>query len=242
MKRPHIIAVLSFPLLALLVACGKEATPTAKPGPASPAAQELKLAAQELWDIFSASTQTLDAAAALRGIFIADIRERCTIEQMQETLASGEAPFPNIEVGSVFLDSEDPARDLVFQETIDLDDERPVEGPCRHRRRDRQVDAPDVDDVGLDGPTGPDERGNGSGNVVKLAGGQRVQGGAKSGRLTAGGDHPHLVTAIDETVDDFPDVDGPGKRNGKVVEGEIEYLHGAVICFGARRPAPRSAR
>ena len=84
MQRPFTIAVLTLSLLALLVACGQEATPTAKPGPASPTARELKQAAQELWDTFSAPTQTLDAAAALHGIFIADIRERCTIEQMQE--------------------------------------------------------------------------------------------------------------------------------------------------------------
>ena len=90
-------------IAALLVACGAEATPTATPGLVLPTAQELKQAAQELWDTFSASTQTLVGAAALHGIFIADIRERCTIEQMQETLASGEAPFPNIEVGSVFM-------------------------------------------------------------------------------------------------------------------------------------------
>ncbi len=90
MQRPFTIAVLTFSLLALLVACGKEATPTATPGPASATAKELKQAGQELWDIFSAPTETLDAAAALHGILIADIRERCTIEQMQETLASGE--------------------------------------------------------------------------------------------------------------------------------------------------------
>ncbi len=119
MQRPFTIAVLTFSLLALLVACGKEATPTATPGPASPTAQELKQAAQELWDTFSASTQTLVGAAALHEIFIADIRERCTIEQMQETLRSGEAPFPNIEVGSVFLDLHDPSRALMQLDLLD---------------------------------------------------------------------------------------------------------------------------
>ena len=113
MKRLFIIAALTVSLLALLAACGGEATPTAKPGPPQPAAQELKEAAQELWDTFSASTQTLDAADALHGIFIADIRERCTVEQMQENLASGEAPFPNVEVKTVFLDLEDPSKALM---------------------------------------------------------------------------------------------------------------------------------
>ena len=119
MKRLFTIAVLTISLLALLAACGKEATPTANSGPASSAAQDLKQAAQELWDTFSASTQTLDGAAALHGIFIADIRERCTVEQMQETLASGEAAFPDIEVRSVFLDLEDPSSALMQLALLD---------------------------------------------------------------------------------------------------------------------------
>ena len=119
MQRPFTIAVLTFSLLALLVACGKEATPTTT-GPASATAHELKQAAQELWNTLSAPTQTRDAAAALHRIFIADIRERCTIEQMQEALASGEAPFPNIEVGSVFLDLHDPSRALMQLALLDL--------------------------------------------------------------------------------------------------------------------------
>mgnify|MGYP000055929431 CR=1 FL=1 len=75
MKRLFTIAVLTISLLALLAACGKEATPTANPGPASSTADDLKQAAQELWETFSASAQTRNAAA-LHGIFIADIRER----------------------------------------------------------------------------------------------------------------------------------------------------------------------
>ena len=70
MKRLFTIAVLTVSLLTLLAACGGEATPTATPGLAQPTAQELKQAAQELWDTFSASTQTRDGAAALHGIFI----------------------------------------------------------------------------------------------------------------------------------------------------------------------------
>ena len=102
MKRLLTIAALTFALLTLLAACGGEATPTGTPGPAQPTAQELKQAGQELWNTFSASTQTLDSAAALHGIFIADIRERCTIEQTQKTLWSGGAAFPDIEVGVSF--------------------------------------------------------------------------------------------------------------------------------------------
>ncbi len=119
MKRLFTIAVLTISLLALLAACGKEATPTANPGPASSTAQDLKQAAQELWDTFSASTKTRDGAAALHGIFIADIRERCTVEQMQETLWSGEGAFPDIVVRSVFLDLEDPSRALMQLALLD---------------------------------------------------------------------------------------------------------------------------
>ena len=119
MKRLLTIPAITILLLALLVACSGGATPAASPGPAQPTAHELKQAAQELWEIFSASTQPPGAAAALHGIWIADIRERCTIEQIQETLASGEAPFPNIEVGSVFLDLEDPSRALMQMDLLD---------------------------------------------------------------------------------------------------------------------------
>ena len=112
MQRSFIIAALSFALLTLLAACGGEATPTTTPGPALPTAQELKQAGQELFDTFSASIQTRDAAA-LHGIFVADLRERCTVEQMQESLANGDVPFPNAEVRTVFLDVDDPSRALL---------------------------------------------------------------------------------------------------------------------------------
>ena len=118
MKRLFTIAVLTISLLALLAACGKEATPTATPGLAQPTAQDLKQAAQELWETFSASANTRNAAP-LHGIFIADIRERCTVEQMQETLWSGEGAFPDIEVRSVFLDLEDPSRALMQLAPLD---------------------------------------------------------------------------------------------------------------------------
>ncbi len=118
-KRLLSIAVLTISLLVLLAACGKEATPTANPGPAPSADQDLKQAAQGLWDTFSASTQTLDGAAALHGIFTADIREQCSVEQMQETLWSGEGAFPDIEVRSVYLDLEDPSRALMQLALLD---------------------------------------------------------------------------------------------------------------------------
>jgi hypothetical protein len=118
MKRLFTIAVLTISLLALLAACGNEATPTANPGPASSTAQELKQAAQELWDTFTASIQALDAAA-LHGIFVADLRERCTVEQMQKSLASDGVALPNAEVRTVYLDLGDPSNALMQLAMLD---------------------------------------------------------------------------------------------------------------------------
>ncbi len=118
MKRLFTIAALTISLLTLLAACDGEATPITTPGLTQPTAQELKQVGQELFDTFSASIETRDAAA-LHGIFVADIRERCTVEQMQETLASGDVPFPNAEVKTVFLDLEDPSRALMQLALLD---------------------------------------------------------------------------------------------------------------------------
>ena len=121
MKHPFTIAAFTLSLLALLVACGGESLPTATPGLAQPTAQDLKQAGQQLFDTFSASIQTRDAAA-LHGIFVADLRERCTVEQMRETLASGDAPFPNVEVKTVFLDLENPSRAIMQLAMLDQPD------------------------------------------------------------------------------------------------------------------------
>ncbi len=109
MKRLFTVSALTISLLAVLAACGGEATPTATPGLAQPTAQELKQAGQELFETFSASIEARDADA-LHGIFVADLRERCTVEQMQQSLASGDVLFPNAEVRTAFLDLEGPFR------------------------------------------------------------------------------------------------------------------------------------
>ncbi len=105
----HIFAtVAGISLLTLLAACSGGTTPTATPSPTQPTAQELKLAAQGLFDVFAASIQSRDGAA-LHEIFVSDLRERCTVEQMQESFGSGEATFPNAEIDAVFLNLEDPS-------------------------------------------------------------------------------------------------------------------------------------
>ncbi len=109
MRRLFTIAAFTLWLPVLLVACGGDRTPVATPGVAYPTAKELKQAGQELFDTFSASIETQDAAA-LHGLFVANIRERCTVEQIQESLASGDTFFPKAEVRTVFLDLEDPSR------------------------------------------------------------------------------------------------------------------------------------
>lgn len=112
MKQSIAIVTLSITLLTLLVACGGNAAPTETPGLAQPTAQELKQAGQGLFDTFSASIKSKDAAA-LHAIFVSDIRERCTVEQMQASMISGESSFPNAEVKTVFLDLENPSSALM---------------------------------------------------------------------------------------------------------------------------------
>ena len=118
MKRSFNIVVLMFSLLVLIAACGEDATPTAISGPALSTAQELKQAGLELFDTFSASIQARDAVS-LHGIFVADLRERCTVEQLQESLATDGVFFPNAEVRTVFLDLVDPSRALMELVAID---------------------------------------------------------------------------------------------------------------------------
>ena len=117
MKRLFTISALTISL-AVLAACGQDATPASTPGLAQPTAQELKQAGQELFDTFSASIETRDADA-LHGIFVDDLRQRCTVEQMQQSLVSGGESFPAAEVRTVFLDLEDPSRALMQVALLD---------------------------------------------------------------------------------------------------------------------------
>ena len=74
-------------------------------------AKEVKQAAQELFDNLSAAIEAKDAAT-YRDLLVADLRERCTVEQLQVGVESGHLVFPEVEVRAVYLDAADPNRAL----------------------------------------------------------------------------------------------------------------------------------
>ena len=106
-------------LTLLAVACGSGPTTTPSPisestqsaGPVLPTAQELKQAGQDLFRAFFTAVEAKDAAA-LHDLLEADIREHCTPEQVEQSLAFGDESFPELEVKAVFVDLEDPNRAL----------------------------------------------------------------------------------------------------------------------------------
>ena len=117
MARNSIFALVLFTLL--VVACGSRPTatptliqePTQTPGPVLPTAQELKQAGEDLFSAFFTAVEAQDGAA-LHGLLVADIREQCTPEQVQQALASDDVLPAELEVKSVFVDLEDPNRAL----------------------------------------------------------------------------------------------------------------------------------
>ena len=79
----------------ITVACGSEPTatpspipaPTPDPGPVLPSSRELKQAGKELFSAFFTAVEAQDGAA-LHGLMVADIRERCSPERLQQALAA----------------------------------------------------------------------------------------------------------------------------------------------------------
>ena len=86
-----------------VVACGGESTPSA---------EDLRQAGEDLFTAISAAGETQDGPA-FHDLLSAPTRERCTVEQLQDALESGDLNFPELEVKSVFLDLEDSERALV---------------------------------------------------------------------------------------------------------------------------------
>ena len=132
MPRNSILALVIFTLLA--VACGSEPTTTPSlirestqtNGPVLPTAQKLKQAGQELLSAFFTAVEAQDGAT-LHGLLVADIRERCTPEQVQRSLAGFDEFFPQIEVKAVYADLEDPNR-AIAQVSLLADPETGLEG------------------------------------------------------------------------------------------------------------------
>ena len=130
--RDTLLALVIFTLLA--VACGSAPTATPSPipeptptrGPVLPTAQELKQAGEELFSAFFIAIEAKDIAA-LHGLLAADIRERCTPEQVQQALTFDDGVFPELEVKAVFVDLEDPNIALV-QVSLIAEPETGLEG------------------------------------------------------------------------------------------------------------------
>ena len=126
------VALAIFALLS--VACGSGPTttlspspvPTPTPGPVLPTAQDLKQAGEELFSALFTAVETQDFAT-FHGLLTADIREQCTPEQLQQSLAFDDRLFPKLEVRSVFMDLEDPNRALA-QVSLREDPEAGLEG------------------------------------------------------------------------------------------------------------------
>ena len=118
MPRAPIIALVIFTLLAVACSSGAATTPSPIPeatqtiDPDLPTAQELKQSSRELFSAFFTAIEDQDADV-LHGLLTADIRERCTPEQVQQSLGPEDEFFPELEVKAVFLDLEDPNTALV---------------------------------------------------------------------------------------------------------------------------------
>ena len=101
MSRNSILALVIFTTLA--GACSSEPAATASPipeptqttDPVLPTAQELKQAGKELFSAFFTAVEAQDIAT-LHRLLVADIRERCSPEQVRQALASDDGLFPEL--------------------------------------------------------------------------------------------------------------------------------------------------
>lgn len=106
------IVALTMVITLGVVACGGNGRSTATSSPMPPSTPELKQAADELFGALSEAAKAQDAAALL-SLLPSSVKDICTAEQLQSSLASGDAPFPEVDVKSVFVDLEDQDKALV---------------------------------------------------------------------------------------------------------------------------------
>ena len=96
----------------ITLACnGAAATPTATPtpGPALPSAQEIKQAGHDLFDAIAQASRDNDAAAFHR-LMTSDLRERCTVEQLEGLVEAEDDLFTGMDIRAAYLDLEDSNR------------------------------------------------------------------------------------------------------------------------------------
>jgi hypothetical protein len=118
MKYWFTFSALTVVLVFVLAACGSEAAPGGIQDKNLPSAQELKEAGQEIFTTFSASIEAGDGTA-LHQILVADLRQRCTVEELEISLATGGQPFPKSEIRSIYVDMEDPSNALMQLTLLD---------------------------------------------------------------------------------------------------------------------------
>ena len=87
-------------------------SPIPTPGPGLPSIAGVKEAGQRIFNAFSEAAKTGNAEF-LHGLLAADIRERCTVGQLQRSLTSDDPLFPDLDVEGVYVDLEDPDRVLI---------------------------------------------------------------------------------------------------------------------------------
>ena len=74
-----------------------------------PDAEEVRTAAGDLFAAVGAALAANDTET-FYGLMVAQLRERCTLEEVRAGLASGEASFPEVDVRAVYVDLEDHHR------------------------------------------------------------------------------------------------------------------------------------
>ena len=99
------LTLLAASVLVAITCGGVEATPEL-------ASDELRPVADKLFTSFSRAAQTQDAAA-FRELLVADIRERCSVEEIEASLEGTEILNPQMEVRTVYIDVGDSDRALI---------------------------------------------------------------------------------------------------------------------------------
>ncbi len=121
----RIIFLVGFLALGVMSCGGSQPTPgstvTATQEPI-PQAEEVRATAENLFTTVATALQEGDAAT-FHKLLASDLRERCTVEEIQAALAAGEVLTPQLEVKGVYIDLEDNNRVLVDVAAVPLEPE-----------------------------------------------------------------------------------------------------------------------
>ena len=108
--RWSLLLLASLVVAVITLACnGAAATPTATPTPTLPSSQEIKQAGHDLFDAIAQASRDNDAAAFHR-LMNSDLRERCTVEQLEGMVEAEDDLFTGMDIRAAYLDLEDSNR------------------------------------------------------------------------------------------------------------------------------------